>query len=103
MDEVEFFLRARKKGYKIGFYPEAKIMHLEFGSSPSKIKRSQPIIRVFEGLLYLYKKHHPKWQLQVLKFLLKLKSQISIIIGKITNNKYLIETYEKTHLILKKA
>lgn len=98
MEEIEFFYRARKKGLTVGFYPEAKFIHL--GSASSQ-KKSQPIIQVYKGFLYLYKKHFPYWQLKILKGMLKLKAYIAIIIGKIIHNKNLIQTYAEALQVVK--
>ncbi len=92
MEEVELLYRAKKTGYKTVFYPEARFIHLESASSK---KRTYPIIQVYKGFAYLYQKHHGKLENLILKFLLKLKANIAILIGKITNNNYLIKTYEQ--------
>lgn len=100
MEEVELLFRAKKLGYKTVFFPEAKFIHLESASSK---KRTYPILKVYEGFIYLYKKHHSKFELFILKLILYLKAIISLFIGKITNNKYLLETYAKAKDIVKKA
>lgn len=91
MEEIDLLYRARLKNYNTFFYPDAKFIHIGFASSGSK---SSPIINVYQGFLYLYKKHFPK-ALFFLKILLKLKARVAILIGKLTKSHYLLETYEK--------
>lgn len=101
MDEIDLFFRAKKNGFRIFFYPEAKFIHL---GSASSVGRTYPILQVYRGLLYFYKKHHSNpISLFVLKFMLKLKAIISISIGKLLNNKYLIKTYEEAFRLVKMA
>lgn len=92
MEEVDLFYRASKAGNLIGFYPDAKFIHL---GSASSGQRTYPIIQVYNGFLYFYKKHHSKSALILLKFLLQLKALVSIGIGKILKDDYLVKTYEK--------
>ncbi len=100
MDEIDLLYRAKKNGYRIFFYPKATFIHL---GSASSGKRTYPILQVYKGLLYFYKKHRSQMENVILKFMLKLKARISIIIGYLTKNKYLIETYEKAYQLVKMA
>lgn len=93
MEEVEMFYRAKKKNLSVWFYPEAKIIHLGSASS----NKTYPILQAFRGFLYLYKKHYSSLELYILQSMLKLKSIISISIGQLTNNRYLIETYKQSY------
>ena len=86
MDEIDLLYRAKKKGYRVFFYPEAKFIHLASASSNEK---TYPIIQVYRGFLYFYKKHHAGSDIFFLKILLKLKALIALFIGKLTNNSYL--------------
>ncbi|MGB9882902.1 MAG: glycosyltransferase family 2 protein [Microgenomates group bacterium] len=92
MEEVDLLYRAKKIGLNTFFYPEAQIIHL--GSTSSR-GRTYPIIQVYKGFLFFYKKHHSFISLIFLHILLKIKALISYFIGKILNNKYLTETYGK--------
>lgn len=96
MEEIDLFYRARKKNMTIGFYPSARFIHL---GSASSTKRTQPILHVYNGFLYLYKKHHSRLQLQILKNMLQLKALVALWIGRLTKNKYLTDTYEKAFQI----
>ena len=90
MEEIDLLYRAKLKKYQTYFYPQAPFIHLGFASSGSK---SAPIINVYRGFLYLYKKHFPGLSLFFLKILLKLKARVAIFIGKITQNSYLCLLY----------
>lgn len=94
MEEIDLFYRARKTGLRIGFLPEAQFIHLGNASSQ---KRTQPILQVYKGFLYFYRKHGAKWQITVLKIMLQLKALSAIWIGKLIKSQYLTETYEKAY------
>jgi len=98
MDEVEWCWRIKKAGWKIMFWPGAEIIHLGGGSSPEG--RKWPIVNIYRGLLYFYQKHKPWWQKEILKFMLKSKAWMAIFWGKLTGNKYLVETYEEAAKII---
>ena len=100
MDEIDLLYRAKKKNYKIFFYPDSKFIHL--GSASSK-EKTYPILQVYKGFIYFYKKHYSSFKLFLLKIMLKLKALIVILIGKIINNKYLVETYEQAYNLTKKT
>ncbi len=91
MDEVEWAYRIKKAGYKVVFYPKAQIIHLGWGSSKSG--RREPILNIYRGLIYFYKKHCPRWQLPILKLMLKLKAGGAYLLGLLLDNSYLKETY----------
>ena len=93
MEEVEWCYRIKKAGWQIWFYPEAKIFHLVRGSSPEGKQRA--ILGIYKGLIYFYQKHFAPWQLIVLKLLLRIKAVGAWLIGILTNNHYLKETYAK--------
>ncbi len=98
-DEVDLFLRAAKAGMRVVFFPKAEIIHLESASSTSEIKKTFPILQFFKGLIYIYKKHHSRSQLELVKAMIRIKAEVSYLIGKITNNKYLIKTYAQAKKI----
>jgi len=92
MDEVDLLYRANRVGLYTYFYPDAKIIHLGSGSSNG---RTEPILQVYKGFIYFYKKHHGLTKQYLLINMLKLKAYLSLLIGNIINNSYLIKTYEK--------
>jgi GT2 family glycosyltransferase len=96
MEEIDLLYRAQKKGLSTYIYPPAKFIHLGSASSNGK---TYPILQVYNGFLYFYKKHHSAFAVTLLKRMLQLKATISILIGKITKSTYLTETYEKAYRI----
>ena len=53
MEDMEISFRANRKGIETYFYPDARVMHKEYGSS----NRGFAIINIYKGLLYFYKKY----------------------------------------------
>ena len=100
MDEIDLLFRAKKKGYRVFFYPKAEFIHLGSASSGG---RTYPILQVFKGLLYFYKKHYSIQAIFLLKIMLKLKSLVAYLIGKITRNQYLTKTYEEAFRLVEMA
>jgi GT2 family glycosyltransferase len=101
MDEVDLLYRAKKQGWRTYFYPEARFIHLGSASSASSNKRTAPILQVYRGFLFFYKKHYGAGALFLLKIMLKLKAVIGIVIGRIFKNNYLITTYEEAFKLVK--
>jgi GT2 family glycosyltransferase len=99
-EEVDLFYRAFKEGMTVGFFPQPTFIHLEGASSGS---RTAPILKVFEGYIHFYKKHYSPLQVRLLKYMLQLKAGVSLLIGKLFGNSYLVETYSKAYEIVKKA
>lgn len=91
MEEVEWFYRTKKQRFKTYFFKEAEIIHLGRGSSTSGKK--EPILNIYKGLLHFFKKHRSKTEIIMLKLMLKLKALLTLIIGYIKKDAYLIETY----------
>lgn len=92
MDEVDLLYRAHKKGLDTYFYPDAHIIHLGSASSNGK---TYPILQVYRGFMYFYRKHYTGFEFFCLKIMLQLKALLSIIIGYASNNNYLKNTYEE--------
>ncbi|MFC1646858.1 glycosyltransferase family 2 protein [Patescibacteria group bacterium] len=91
MDEVDLLYRARKMGYGTYFYPSARFIH--YGAASSKEKKKSPVINIYRGLIYFYKKHYSYWKLICLYIMLKTKAGVGWIIGVLVGNKYLKSTY----------
>lgn len=90
MEEVDLLYRARKMGLNTYFYPAAQIIHLGSASSGGK---TFPILQVYRGFLFFYKKHYSIVHLTALRMILKFKAAVAYFIGRIKNNQYLIKTY----------
>lgn len=91
MEEVEWFYRTRKFGFETYFFKEAEIIHLGRGSSKSGKK--EPIVNIYKGLLHFYKKHRSKTEIIILKLMLKTKAVLTLFVGYLKKDAYLIETY----------
>lgn len=91
MEEVEWCYRVKRAGFKVYFYPEAEIIHLWQRSS--RTGRKDPILNIYRGLIYFYRKHKSPAELSLLRLLLKLKALGALGLGYIKNNQYLKETY----------
>jgi GT2 family glycosyltransferase len=98
MEEVDLFMRAREKGYLTLFYPGSNIVHLGGGSSTNK--RTGPVLNIYRGLLYVYKKHYSSFSLFVLKILLKAKALVSMSIGYVVGSSYLKQTYAEAYRLV---
>lgn len=96
MEEVDLLYRAQKVGMNTYFYPKSKIVHMGFASSNGK---TAPILQVYKGFLFFYKKHHSKFALFILRFLLRLKAGLAWFLGFIINNNYLKKTYEEAFYV----
>lgn len=97
MEEIDLLYRARKKGYGTFFYPDAEFIHVGAASSGSK---KQPVLNIYRGLLYFYRKHRSIIEQVLLRVFLWKKAMLGIIVGKLTGNKYLLSTYEEAiHLV----
>lgn len=92
MEEIDLLYRARKKGLRTAFCPDARFIHLGSASSGGK---TYPILQVYRGFLYFYRKHHGPLETLLLKNMLKLKAITAVAIGKMKGSAYLTQTYEK--------
>ncbi len=92
MEEIEFLYRAKQKGYTVFFYPNAHFVHTGAASSG---ERRTPVVNIYLGLLYFYRKHRGPLALGVLRLLLVAKALAAIIIGRMIGRKDLFVTYEE--------
>ncbi len=98
MEEIDLLYRAKKKGYPTYFYPRSLIVHL--GAASSTNKRKGPVLNIYKGLTYFYKKNRSPLALLLLRGLLKTKAMIAWSIGAIMGKEGLKETYaEAYHLV----
>lgn len=88
-EDVEYCLRAKKKGFKIGWTPTASIVHLGGGSlkNPSLSQR----LGELKGLLYIYRKFKGSLSELILKtliyFFVLLRVIVYLILGRIKEAK----------------
>ena len=96
-EDMELCYRAKLKGFETYFYPFTYVLHAEHGST----NRTFAIVNIYKNLLYFYKKHRSFLEYLILKTFLIIKAYLLIIIGIVTNNKYLKETYKEALLAIK--
>lgn len=99
MEEIDLLMRARKKGYPTYFYPRSLIVHL--GAASSTNKKKGPILNIYRGFLYLYKKHASGFGFASIKFMLRAKAVIAWTIGVILGKGTLKEIYEEAFRMVK--
>ena len=75
MEEIDLFYRAKRE---VIFCPEAEFIHTGAASSGS---RKTPVINIYTGLVYFYRKHRSIMEQNILLFLLRLKARIAIALG----------------------
>ncbi len=92
MEEIEFLYRAKKKGYKVWFCPDAHVIHLGAASSGGK---KEPVVQIYRGLDYFYAKHLPSYQRTILRILLRLKALSVMIICGIIRKSDMFNLYAK--------
>lgn len=97
MEEVDLMYRAHMKGIVTWFCPNARFIHIGAATSG----RAKSIINIYRGLIYFYTKHFPD-KLPQLQFLLATKARVSVILGKVTGNTYLVTTYDQASDIIKR-
>lgn len=95
MEEIDLLMRAKKKGYPTYFYPRSLIVHL--GAASSTNKRKGPVLNIYRGFLYLYRKHGSPFGLFAVRFMLKTKAAIAWSIGVLLGKQLLQETYEEAY------
>lgn len=85
MEEIDLLYRAKRT---VLFYPDAQFIHTGAASSGS---RRTPVINIYQGLLYFYKKHRSIIEQHILLALLRLKASVAIALG----SRSLRNTYEQ--------
>ncbi len=92
MEELEFLYRAKKKGYIVLFYPQARFIH---SGAASSVGKKEPVINIYRGLLYFYHKHRSIMEQRILRWMLYAKAYMAVAIGKATGNRFIVSIYEK--------
>jgi len=78
-EEVDFCRRAKKMGYKVIFYPKAKIIH-HGAESFKQVLALRSQIYFNKSLLYYFKKHHSKTEYYLLFPLIPLSYLMAFIV-----------------------
>ena len=92
MEDIDFLYRARKKGYGVLFCSDARFTHAGAGSSG---QRRTPVVNIYRGLMYFYRKHHGPASCATIRFMLIAKALAAIIVGRIMNKRDLSLIYEE--------
>jgi GT2 family glycosyltransferase len=92
MDEIDFLYRAKQKGYRIVYNPNARFIHVGAASSGTK---KTPILNIYTGLLYFYTKHRSRLELWILKSFLRVKAYMVIVLCTLIGRKETVSIYEK--------
>lgn len=90
-EDVDFCFRAKKAGFRVGFNPQAEIVHLGGGSLDKPQFRQW--LGEFKGLLYFYEKHFGKFEKFILLFLIYTFVPLRIIAFLIVGRKEYAKTY----------
>lgn len=91
-EELEWCYRIKKVGFQIVYVPDAHVLHHKGASSQG----AGGILEEFQAIIYLYKKHKPRWELPLVRLLLKIGALLRIIIfGIIGKYKTRLPTYAK--------
>lgn len=92
MDDIDFLYRAKKKGYGVFFCSGARFTHAGAGSSG---ERRTPVVNIYRGLMYFYRKHHSLASCATIRLMLTAKALAAIIGGRIMGRRDLSLIYEE--------
>ncbi len=95
VEEVEWCYRIKKAGWRVFFYDGAKIIHLGGASG----KSITSIVGEDQGLVKFFSLHKPKWQLPILKAMLKIKNLLRFILFIILGKRERAQAYLKALVI----
>lgn len=92
MEDIDFLYRAKMKGYGVFFYAYARFTHAGAASSG---ERRTPVVNIYRGLMYFYRKHHSLASCATIRFMLTAKALAAIIGGRIMGKRDLFLIYEE--------
>lgn len=92
MEEIDLLYRAGKKRYRIFFQPEARFIH---SGAASSSKRRTPVVNIYRGLTYFYRKHRGPLAVAAVKLMLLTKALAAIVLGRMIGKQDLTLTYEE--------
>ncbi len=92
MEDIDFLFRARKKKYGVFFCSDARFTHAGAGSSG---ERRTPVVNIYRGLMYFYRKHHGPASCATIRFMLIAKALAAIMVSRIMNKRDLSLIYEE--------
>lgn len=97
MEDIELLYRARKKGYITWITPNARFIHTGAASSGD---RRTPVVNIYRGLLYFYRKHFGPRALALLGAMLRGKALAAIIVGRMIGKPATVQIYEEALRVL---
>ena len=90
-EDVEICYRANKIGWKVMINPEAEIVHV------GKASGGRWVTGEVRGLLYIFKKHKPGWEMPILKVMLAVGMGLRwLIFGILAGNETLRQAYAES-------
>ncbi len=92
VEEVDFCYRVKKLGWEIWYNPKWHITHLGGGSS--KVGEFS-LISEYEGVKKFYMKHYPRWQMPILRLILKIGALGRIVLFGILEGNQTAKIYAK--------
>ncbi len=90
-EDMELCLRAQNHHYDIVINPKAKVIH--YGSASSSQKNA--VVGEIKGLIYLWGKHKPNWQMSILKTILQLGCLLRIILFSLIGQQKKVKIYQE--------
>lgn len=93
VEETDWCYRIKKHGFSVIYWPDVSIIH--YGGSSAIRGRRDQVINAFRGYRYFYRKHYKKTAYTWLVIMIKIKAYSSLIVGRLTGNKYLTSTYSE--------
>jgi len=90
VEDMEFCYRVKKNKYQVYYFPQLEVRHKGQGSSNS----SFAYVNIFKGFYLFHKKHSSKIVLFFVQLILFLKCIIAIVVGGVTMNKTMVQTYK---------
>lgn len=92
MEDIEFLYRAQKRGYMTFYYPEARFIHSGAASSG---ERRTPVVNIYQGLLYFYRKHRSTIAYTIVRYMLMAKALAAIALGRMIRRRDVYTLYEE--------
>jgi GT2 family glycosyltransferase len=75
-EDLEFCYRAQNQDLSVHYFAKPQVLHVGQGSGSSK----NAVCGEYKGILHLYRKHKPAWQLPLVRYMLKLGALLRIVI-----------------------
>ena len=89
VEDSDLCYQAKKKGFKVLYSNKATVQHVGQGSS----NRTFAIVNIYKGFLYYSRKNGGKVNYFIVKLMLMIKARLLVLVGRVRNNKYLVDTY----------